>query len=65
VDEQYYSASLGIAGFFLFFANIAVWLCQDICGKRRNFLPNETKIILWQESDWKARFPECESDNSK
>jgi len=31
----------------------------------RNFLLNETKIVLWQESDWTVRFPECESDNSK
>ena len=51
--------------FFFFFAVIAVRLCRDICGKRRNFLLNETKIVLWQENDWKVRFPEYESDNSK
>jgi len=31
----------------------------------RNFLLNETKIVLWQENDWKVRFPEYESDNSE
>jgi len=64
VDKQYYSASLGIAVFF-FFVVIAVWLCRDICGKRGNFLLNETKVVLWQENDCKVRFPEYESDNSK
>jgi len=65
VDKQYYSASLGVLQFFLFFAVIAVRLCRDICGKRRNVLLNETKIVLWQENDWKVGFPEYESDSSK
>jgi len=65
VDKQYYSASLGVLQFFFFFAVIAVRLYRDICGKRRNFLLNETKIVLWQENDWKVRFPEYVSDNSK
>ena len=64
VDKQY-SASLGVLQLFFFFSVIAVRLCRDICGKRRNFLLNETKIVLWQENDWKVRFPEYESDNSK
>jgi len=64
VDKQYYSASLGITVFF-FFYNYCCLLMRDICGKKCNFLLNETKIVLWQESDWKVRFPECESDNSK
>jgi len=55
----------GYCSFFLFFAVISVRLCRDICGKRRNFLVNETKIVLWQANDWKVRFPEYESDNSK
>jgi len=65
VDQQYYSPSLGVLQFFFFFAVIAVRLCRDICGKRRNFLLNETMFVLWQENDWKVRFPEYESDNSK
>jgi len=65
VDKQFSSASLGVLQFFFFFADIAVGLCRDICGKKRNFLLNETKIVLWQENDWKVRFPEYESDNSK
>ena len=65
VDKQYYSASWGILQFFFFSAVIAVRLCRDICGKRRNFLLNEPKIVLWQENDWKVRFPEYESDNSE
>jgi len=64
VDKQYYSASLaGYCSFF--FVVIAVWLCRDICGKRGNFLLNETKVVLWQENDWKVRFPEYKSANSK
>jgi len=42
----------GYCSFFFFFAVIAIRLCRDICGKRRNFLLNETKIVLWQENDW-------------
>jgi len=38
VDKQYYSASLGVLQYFFFFAVIAVRLCRDMCGKRRNFL---------------------------
>ena len=48
VDKQYYSASWGILQFFFFSAVIAVRLCRDICGKRRNFLLKQTKIVLWQ-----------------
>jgi len=64
VDKQYYSASLGITVFFFFYSYCCL-LMRDICGKKCNVLLNETKIVLWQESDWKVRFPECESDNSK
>ena len=65
VDKHYYSASLGVLQFFFIFAVTAVRLCRDICVIRRNFSLNETKIVLWQENDWKVRFPEYESDTSK
>jgi len=32
--------------FFFFFAVIAVRLCRDICGKRRNFLLNKLLLLL-------------------
>jgi len=65
VDKQFSSTSLGVLQFFFFFAVIAVRSCRDIWGKRRNFLLNETTIVLWHENDWKVRFPEHEIDNSK
>ena len=62
VDKQFSSASLGVLQFF----SVLQLLLLDYVKilKRRNFLLNETKIILWQENDWKVRFPEYESDNS-
>ena len=63
VDTQYYSASLGIAVFF--FLQLLLFDYVEMFVKKGNFLLNEANIVLWQESDWKVRFPECESDNSK
>ena len=63
VDKQYYSASLGIA-VFSHFCSYCCLIMPRYLWKKRNLL-NETEIVLWQESDWKVRFPECESDNSK
>jgi len=65
VDNQYYSTSLGIAVCFSFLQLLLFDHVEIFMEKGRNFLLNETKIVSWQESDWKVRFPECESDNSK
>jgi len=50
---------------FFSFLQLLLFLCRDICGKRHDFLLNETKVVLRQENDWKVRFPEYESGNSK
>jgi len=68
VDKQYYSASLGIAVFSflqLFLQLLLFGYVKMFVEKIHNFLVNETKIVSWQESDWKVRFLECESDISK
>ena len=65
VDKQYYSASLGIAVCFSFLQLLLFHYFEIFMEKGCNVLLNETKIVLWQESDWKVRFPECESDDSK